>query len=395
MKRKRNSESKDVHKAIAVLKKGKKNIEQEQEEAESVEPTVCSYALKERVIGFYGGWPYVGVVQAIEEVFMTFGTTYVLLIRWNGFSGKNATTWTSEFDVVKYNEEGLALKEEVCVFIIYVYALFQMEVSRREKLNAYGRRADIVQQRKIFNQVVKEFRGGKLSPFAPLTSPYPEEWQTIIRICAMPQALVDHLATSETLIYSRKLMLTTEITTCKEALSKWSGADSNRIEYASVMTKLLNEYLVSNLLYKFELQFVTKYIATMDDKTDYSTVFSLEYLVRLLALLPQLLTASHQGVLFKGVAQVKPLFTFCEQNQSFMKFIENNIETFLRRAIRMSTLEEPVPETFWMNAFHKSKEDEAPQKKVEGDSIIEDKQTFCPSKWKRRVPTHRPPRRCL
>ena len=73
----------------------------------------CAFGVREKVIGYYGGWPYVGVVQAIGEVEMTFGKSFVLQIKWNGFSGKNATTWTSEFDVVKHVPEKIQMKEDV------------------------------------------------------------------------------------------------------------------------------------------------------------------------------------------------------------------------------------------------------------------------------------------
>ena len=74
----------------------------------------CKYEKGEKVIGFYGGWPYIGSVSGIESVRMSFGRTYMIQIRWNGFSGKNAVGWVSEFDIVKHNEAGLKLKADVC-----------------------------------------------------------------------------------------------------------------------------------------------------------------------------------------------------------------------------------------------------------------------------------------
>lgn len=75
---------------------------------------LCKYEIGERIIGFYGGWPYIGSVTAIENVRMSFGSTFMLLVRWNGFSGKKAATWISEFDVVKHDEAGLKIKTDVC-----------------------------------------------------------------------------------------------------------------------------------------------------------------------------------------------------------------------------------------------------------------------------------------
>jgi len=77
----------------------------------------CNYDKGEKIIGFYGGWPYVGSVSEVALVRMSFGSTYILLIRWNGFSGKNATSWISEFDVMKHNQNALKVKEEVCYII--------------------------------------------------------------------------------------------------------------------------------------------------------------------------------------------------------------------------------------------------------------------------------------
>ena len=75
---------------------------------------MCKFEKGERIIGFYGGWPYIGCVSAIANVKMSFGSTYMLLVRWNGFSGKKASTWISEFDVVKHDEAGLKIKADVC-----------------------------------------------------------------------------------------------------------------------------------------------------------------------------------------------------------------------------------------------------------------------------------------
>lgn len=80
----------------------------------------CKFEKGERVVGFYGGWPYVGSILAIENVRMSFGSTYMLLIRWNGFSGKKASTWISEFDVVKHDEPGLKTKSSVCTCLAYM-----------------------------------------------------------------------------------------------------------------------------------------------------------------------------------------------------------------------------------------------------------------------------------
>jgi hypothetical protein len=74
----------------------------------------CKFKVGEKSIGFYGGWPYVAKVQAVIPVAMSFGTTYALLLRWNGFSGKKATSWVSEFDVIKHDDAGTMMKAKVC-----------------------------------------------------------------------------------------------------------------------------------------------------------------------------------------------------------------------------------------------------------------------------------------
>jgi hypothetical protein len=75
---------------------------------------VCKFESGEKVIGFYGGWPYVASVLSVRTIRMSFGATYMLLLRWNGFSGKKSTSWVSEFDVVKHDDAGLALRGDVC-----------------------------------------------------------------------------------------------------------------------------------------------------------------------------------------------------------------------------------------------------------------------------------------
>ena len=114
MKRKRIIDNSSKASNTIVFKRNKKGSEGQITSVDVLQSSVCKFVLREKVIGFYGGWPYIGNVQAIEAIEMSFGTAFVLLVRWNGFSGKNAMTWTSEFDIVPHDEEHLKLKEEVC-----------------------------------------------------------------------------------------------------------------------------------------------------------------------------------------------------------------------------------------------------------------------------------------
>ena len=84
---------------------------------------ICKFGLNERIIGFYGGWPFIGTVADIKPVRMSFGATYLLQIRWIGFSGKKGVSWISEFDVVKHDESNIRLKSDVCLLSSFEYRI--------------------------------------------------------------------------------------------------------------------------------------------------------------------------------------------------------------------------------------------------------------------------------
>ena len=336
----------------------------------------CEFTVKEKVIGYYGRWPYVGVVQSIASIQMTFGILYIVLIKWNGFSGKNASTWISEDDVLKYTDENISMKAE-------------MDASRREKLNAVRGKADVVKQRKIFSEVISMFSRPSIAPFAPLVCPFPDEWQTIVRLTAIPESLYAHLNMSEELVYTQRLVLpgSHEIVTVFDTLSQWNGPS----EFTETILGLFDKYFMDSLVYKFEIPFVVQQVQA--GGLQFSKSFSTEYLLRLLIMMPQLLTASHSGVLFKDSPQAKSLFELCEINQSLLKFLETNIETLLRRPVRLAVREESLPVTYWLKDVPAA-EIEEKKSTCKDDSLgvkEGETKTFIPSKWKRRMPIRRPP----
>lgn len=287
-----------------------------------------------------------------------------------------------------------------------------MERSRREKLKDVVGKVDTVKQRRIFLKVVEEFRGKKLAPLAPPTCPYAEEWQTIVRIACIPSVLIDHLAHSEGLINERKLVIgmlgfpnPIEVTTVDQALSRWASGESDRLEYVEIISEMFNKFFIKLLLYRFEIAFVTREIARQGC-CEYSIIFSVEYLLRLFVLLPQLLTAACEGVLFRGIdnVSVKSLFGFCSLHQSFMSFLELDIESLVRAPARQSTLDQGLAETHWMEATVREKGDEVDTatepSAVEGMSttdsvaavttVVRASNSAPRSKRKSRVPVHKP-----
>ena len=230
-----------------------------------------------------------------------------------------------------------------------------MEETQRELMKQAGTKVDKVKHRKIFLRVVSQFRGKRLAPFPPQTAPYPDEWQTIVRITAMPKALVDHLKASENLISERRLVLAGDgIPTAGSALTAWAGDNEQHQEYRRCVTELFRTYLMKVLVYRFEIPFIAKCLAeTCQDSTDYTKVLPVEYLVRLLNSLPQLLTAATQGILMGGAASgaISSLVQFVNSHQSFMTYLVDNIEPLLRGPVRRATVEGTVPEGHWNDCF--------------------------------------------
>ena len=308
----------------------------------------CKFDVGEKVIAFYGGWPYVGEITATSHVNMAFGATFIVLIRWSGFSGKNAMSWISEFDVLKHNEKGLKLKAD-------------MEEMQRQLIASSGGKPDIVKQRKIFLNVVMHFRGKRLSPLRPVSSPYPDEWQTIIRMFAIPKALVDHLKRTENLIFDRKLSLPSAggIHTVWDVLSDWMKDDSLKMNYANLMRDLFNKWLFRILLYRIEIPEVYKVLVKSSHDGDYSKVAPIEYLLRLVGILPEIVTAGVEGSLGKngGKEFIESLLELANAHQLFLSHIVLNIEPLLSAPIRRSALEESLPDDYAIDYFIRSVED--------------------------------------
>ena len=301
---------------------------------------LCKFEKGERIIGFYGGWPYIGSVMAIENIKMSFGSTYMLLIRWNGFSGKKATTWVSEFDVIKCDEAGLDKKAE-------------MEEAQRQRIAEAGK-PDKVKQKRIFLQVVQDFRGKKLAPFPSRFAPYAEEWQQIIRLTAMPKSLVDHLAHNEGLIHEKKLILTdTQAKSVRQTLEDWAGINDDKLSYMEICSELFSKFLFKALLYRFEIPSAVRVV--YQETRHMSEVFPIEFGLRLMTLVPDLLTASSENLLVKGSDNetISSMIRFVNMHQDFLAYLEENIEPLLRAPARAVTQDDPLPESFGFDFFER------------------------------------------
>ena len=317
----------------------------------------CKFEKGEKVIAFYGGWPYVGSVTSVAQVLMSFGSTFVLLIRWNGFSGKNAISWISEFDVMKHNEAALKLKSD-------------MEEMQREIIKQSGGKPDKVKQRKIFLRVVSHFRGKRLCPLRPVSAPYPDEWQTIIRMLAIPKTLVEHLRETENLIYEKKIVLPkVGHESFWKVLSDWIKDMPERFEYAYLVRDLFNKFFTRILLYRFELPEVTKLIFEGCPDSDFAKVASVEYFLRLASILPEIVTAASHGSLNRTGDHeiIHPLLDFVNAHQLFLSHLEANVETLLRAPIRKSTLDESLPDDY---AIDYSARDSKEMKQIESDELL-------------------------
>jgi hypothetical protein len=305
----------------------------------------CPFTVGERVIGFYGGWPYSANVLQVREVRMTFGRTYILFVRWLGFSGKTATGWISEFDLVRDDTAGREIKG-------------QMESLQRDRLKELGK-VDKITQRKLFLQIVREVRGKKLAPLQPHTAPYPDEWQCIIRLSTMPKVLIDHLVGCETLVFERRLTVGTSadgITrvgpSVSKVLNEWLEASPEDVGYIETMKRLFNANLFKLMLYKFEIPLVAKYVVE-GGTYDYCSVVPAELLLRLLNLLPQIVTAACNKSLHTDNGFVDSLVAFLSSHQSFMNFLVKSIGRFMHEPRKLCTLDDAAPEDLWSDVFVK------------------------------------------
>ena len=286
---------------------------------------VCKFAPGVKVIGFYGGWPYVASVLSVRTIRMSFGATYMLLLRWNGFSGKKATNWISEFDVVKHDDAGLALRGD-------------MENMQRELLSQIGSKVDVVKQRKVFLQVVQKFRGRKLAPFPPRFSPYPEEWQQAIRITAVPKTIIDYLKAREGSICEYDAVtLNLESKSSYEVLCDWAGDNIQRQKYIELIIGLLHAFLFKSLLYAVELHPMANHLMNCDpaDATEVAKRCPIEYTVRLVTIIPQLVTAACHSILSKPADSIEltTLTEFIDNHQSFLAYLEEQLATLLKNPV--------------------------------------------------------------
>lgn len=308
--------------------------------ASELEERKCGFSPGDKVIGFFGGWPYIGMVSAVEVVRMSFGVTFVVLVRWNGFSGKNAQSWVSEFDVRAYDDDSVKMKQT-------------MEDSLRQRTKDAGGKPTAFELRKVVTQIVQEYRGKKLAPLRPQTCPFGDEWQTIVRVAAMPKQLVEHLQGTETLVYERKICFQAPQPSVQESFMEWLGLfddEANRT-YVETMTALFNAYLLKLLIYRFEIPLIFKRLIE-NGSDDYSALCPTEYFVRFCNVFPQILTAACNGMMGKNdTPTMKTFFSFVNSHQSFMQFLVKNIDRLLRTPRKAATLDEPASEMHWIGTF--------------------------------------------
>jgi hypothetical protein len=346
----------------------------------------AGFSQGEKVLGFFGGWPYVGVIGATQSIRMSFGLVYLYLIRWNGFSGKNAQTWVSELDVMPLNEDAIKMKQS-------------MEEMLRQRTKEAGGKLTVLQQRKVFSEIVEQFRGKSLAPLRPHTCPYGDEWQTIVRVSAMPKMLVDHLRGTEALMNERKIAFTFSDPSVCDTLNNWTQSGDSAVsrDYVETVKMLFNKYILKSLLYKFELPLVYKRVIESGSE-DYSATLPVEYFLRLCNLIPQILTAACSGVMNKNESMtVSSFFSFVNAHQSFMQYLVGNMDTLLRTPRKKATLNEPASETCWIGSFLRSESKlESCDDEVEVDKIdtIPDRiriRAKLRSKRKGRIPMFKPP----
>jgi hypothetical protein len=346
----------------------------------------CSFVIGQKVIGLFGGWPYVGVVGAIEFIRMNCGQCFVFLIRWNGFSGKSAQSWVSELDIMAYDEESQTMKQS-------------MEESLRQRTKEAGGKLSALELRKAVTEIVRMFRGRKLAPLRPHTCPYNDEWQTIVRVAAMPkQQLVDHLQGTETLIYERKILFQSSEPSVNDSLVGWlrSNDSATNRQYTDTMRIVFNHYLPKLLLYKFEISPVTKRLVEHGTE-DFSLICPTEYFVRLCNLFPQILTAACSGLMGKNDSMTMTLFAFINSHQSFMGYLSNNIDALLRAPRKSATLDGAASETCWVGLFNRNDVVSGPCDDQENETCsptidIQQRRTRAKTKRKNRLPSFRPPK---
>jgi len=212
----------------------------------------------------------------------------------------------------------------------------------------------------------------------------------------MPKPLVDHLQGTESLMNERKVHFNDYSLSVQNVLHDWlgtlDGGSTHDKEYVDTIITMFNKFLLLILLYKFEIAPVFERIVRTES-FDYSSICPVEYLVRLCNVLPQILTCACSGILNRNSssATIDTLFRFVNSHQSFLIFLEQNLERFLVLPRKAATLDEPAEETCWSDLFIKDEES------VECDVDIDDpkpttrKMRILKGKRKSPNPNYRPP----
>ena len=233
-----------------------------------------------------------------------------------------------------------------------------MEQAQRDRIKDAGGKVDKVKFRKIFLQVVSDFRGKKLAPFPPRSSPYPEEWQQMVRIAAIPNSLVDHLKVTEGLVSEHRL-LASEIESKPffDVLQDWGATTPGAQPYIESVVAMFQEHFIKLLVYKFELPSVVRKIVLngKSGETVYAKIFPVEFGLRLLNILPELLTTATVGQLAKAADSVTivSMIEFVNSHQSFMAYLEKHMETLLSGPVRKASSDEPLLESYGMDFFER------------------------------------------
>ena len=224
-----------------------------------------------------------------------------------------------------------------------------MENYQRELISEAGGKCDKIKHGKIFLRVVERFRGKRLAPLPSRLAPYPEEWQQMIRIAAIPKILVNHLTASENAINENRLVfLNRVLPSAHDVISEWAGEDEDRNAYTSMIASVFEKCLFKVLLYKPELYMAARMITEKrrSGVDGYLRMFPVEFLLRLTAFMPDILTAVFHDFVGKSgeKEQLEALFRFVDCHQAFLAHLEVNVESILRTPMRESLSDDALPE---------------------------------------------------
>ena len=172
----------------------------------------------------------------------------------------------------------------------------------------------------------------------------------MVRIAAMPNSLVDHLKATEGLVSEHRL-LASEIESKPffDVLQDWGATTPGAQPYIESVVAMFQEHFIKLLVYKFELPSVVRKIVLNGKR------FPVEFGLRLLNILPELLTAATVGQLAKAADSVTivSMIEFVNSHQSFMAYLEKHMETLLSGPVRKASSDEPLLETYGMDFFER------------------------------------------